>query len=681
MTQSNSNHENDSAENLDKLNIVYDPTSLEMMKTLGGVENPPPSEIQHVSGSIHTRLADLEDYLGLPEPGAMVLPATVPILNSDLADPLQREAVHGIDLVLQDKERCTHLMVIGQTGSGKNVTIIDPLRASAIADPGHSVISVGLKAADIGPIGKMCKEAGKRHVILNLTNPERSTWWNPLETDDPDEARDIIRRFADAGKNPYSNDSDFWSQWVRCGVQGCWEEGIRSFPLILEFFSQPYDTVIEQLRHHNNPNSNRLGEYLKGHSHNADTVFASIFGTLSSLISRKMMKVLSKNELDLKKIFRNPICLHIEVNEAQLETQRPMLQLLMSCVIDSLISTCESMGYKKRAITIFFDDLPSLGCIISPQRLLTLRSRGIGVVAGVQSISSIELAYSANPRAFFEAFRHKIVLPGCSEPDANNFSNASGESFVMLAGHEGQSPVFNRPLISSTEIRRPNYRHPLLGLPATLFFGPVAFQAYLQKFYEIPKYARILRVTKGVTGQERLRRKLPACPTLADVCQNVSNSNASAKITGITNTIGWTNDQIKDKLASVEFKIGCQSIGNTSAGKWWQAFKKENDQKISLVLRLSEEILIRNATITDFFLAYVYSNTDDIQANLFYLDYTRLKKEGEMKKREDIMSKLSAPLDDSSDDQLGEVDFIRCENCKSLVPGEIIRCMICGDLR
>jgi hypothetical protein len=53
-----------------------------------------------------------------------------------------------------------------------------------------------------------------------------------------------------------------------------------------------------------------------------------------------------------------------------------------------------------------------------------------------------------------------------------------------------------------------------------------------------------------------------------------------------------------------------------------------------LVLRLAEELQVRKATITEFFLAYVYSNTDNIQANLSYLDYTRLKKEEEKKKKE-----------------------------------------------
>lgn len=73
-----------------------------------------------------------------------------------------------------------------------------------------------------------------------------------------------------------------------------------------------------------------------------------------------------------------------------------------------------------------------------------------------------------------------------------------------------------------------------------------------------------------------------------------------------------------------------------SARKWWQAFEDENKDRKPLVLKLMQELNGRKppCTITEFFLAYVYSNTDNIQANLHYLDYTRLKKEEERKKRE-----------------------------------------------
>jgi len=596
---------------------VYDPTSLEMMRTLNGSENPPPHFTQHVSGSIHTGLPDLEDYLAPPESGSMVLPSTIPLLNTNLADPLQREAVHGVDIAFQDRERSTHLMVIGLTGTGKNVRVIDPLRASAIADPGQIVISLSLKAADIGPIREMCKRAGKRLVIVNLGNPERSIRWNPLETDDPDEARDLIRRFADAAKNPYSKgDSEFWTQWVRCGLQGCWEEGIRSFPLILEFFSQPYDRVIDQLKGHRNTSSNRLAEYLSGHSQNAETVMASILGTLTSLISRNMLKVLSKNELDLKRIFRKPVCLHIEINEAELETQRPMIQMLARCVIDNLISTSEYMGPKKLPATLFIDDLPSLGCILTIERVLTLRSRRVGIVAGVQSISSLELAYGPNARSFLEAFSHKIVLAGCSQPDADYFSHASGESFVILPGHEGQNPVFaNRPLLSSSEIRRANCRHPLLDLPATLFFGPVAFQAYLQRFHEIPRFAEILRATRGVTGQERLRRKLPPCPTLAELCLK--------RPTGVTDTRGWDPKRLEAYIEKLLPAMGLPEAKWSLAGWWWKNLRKTYSEKPEIIVQFSEKLLACEGSLKEYYDATDLSETESIEGNLFFMQYLR----------------------------------------------------------
>ena len=70
-----------------------------------------------------------------------------------------------------------------------------------------------------------------------------------------------------------------------------------------------------------------------------------------------------------------------------------------------------------------------------------------------------------------------------------------------------------------------------------------------------------------------------------------------------------------------------------SARKWWDVFETENNHRLALVMRLCEELAERKATISEFFLAYVYSNTDNIQANLHYLDYYRLKREEEEKRK------------------------------------------------
>lgn len=69
------------------------------------------------------------------------------------------------------------------------------------------------------------------------------------------------------------------------------------------------------------------------------------------------------------------------------------------------------------------------------------------------------------------------------------------------------------------------------------------------------------------------------------------------------------------------------SWAETTAGArtWWETFEGDNRHRPALVLRLVEELLHRSATINDFYMAYLYSNTDNIQANLHYLDYQRVK--------------------------------------------------------
>lgn len=69
-----------------------------------------------------------------------------------------------------------------------------------------------------------------------------------------------------------------------------------------------------------------------------------------------------------------------------------------------------------------------------------------------------------------------------------------------------------------------------------------------------------------------------------------------------------------------------------SARKWWNAFEAENKNRLHLILRLAEELNSRESSIVEFFLTYVESETENIQANLHYLDFRRIKKEEKAKK-------------------------------------------------
>jgi ATP-dependent Clp protease ATP-binding subunit ClpX len=105
----------------------------------------------------------------------------------------------------------------------------------------------------------------------------------------------------------------------------------------------------------------------------------------------------------------------------------------------------------------------------------------------------------------------------------------------------------------------------------------------------------------------------------------------------ISNTCGWTEDRVQARLDQVQEALDWENTTG-SARKWWEAFIHENQQRKPLVLRLAEELALRKATIMEFFMAYIYSNTDDIQANIHYMDYTRLKSE-EAKKRREALQK------------------------------------------
>ena len=145
----------------------------------------------------------------------------------------------------------------------------------------------------------------------------------------------------------------------------------------------------------------------------------------------------------------------------------------------------------------------------------------------------------------------------------------------------------------------------------------------------------MLRATRHITGHEKLRRKLPAIPALENSSSTaaIGNTPSPGLPPGVTNTAGWSNSKLREHLEKTRDKIAWSETTG-SARKWWLAFESENESRLPLVVRLEEELLSRKATVTEFFLAYVYSNTDNIQENLHYLDYTRLKKSEEALKKQ-----------------------------------------------
>jgi hypothetical protein len=90
----------------------------------------------------------------------------------------------------------------------------------------------------------------------------------------------------------------------------------------------------------------------------------------------------------------------------------------------------------------------------------------------------------------------------------------------------------------------------------------------------------------------------------------------------ITKPSGWDNERLARFVRELLVQLGYDELSGT-AKKWWDKFVEENKARPWFIVRVFEEISMRFASLTDFFLTYVYSNCDDFQANLHILDYRR----------------------------------------------------------
>lgn len=137
-------------------------------------------------------------------------------------------------------------------------------------------------------------------------------------------------------------------------------------------------------------------------------------------------------------------------------------------------------------------------------------------------------------------------------------------------------------------------------------------------------------------GQEPTLRKEPVEPGTAPLARIeelrkraltstpiVRVTTASATVT-FCDTTNMAPADVQRELERVKREIEWEQTAGP-ARVWWSEFERQNASRPGLVLRLAEELRHRKATIAEFYFASLHSNSDNIQANLHYLDYQRLK--------------------------------------------------------
>lgn len=123
---------------------------------------------------------------------------------------------------------------------------------------------------------------------------------------------------------------------------------------------------------------------------------------------------------------------------------------------------------------------------------------------------------------------------------------------------------------------------------------------------------------QDIALREQALQALPRKP-------RVTESDQAAKKHGFTDSRNWSMERLREHITTLKDSTLDLPGGSDGACKWWDEFERDNDQRPSLIVRLLEELQQRKATLNEFYLACIYSNTDNLQANLHYLDYLRLK--------------------------------------------------------
>jgi type IV secretory pathway TraG/TraD family ATPase VirD4 len=569
-------------------------------------------------------------------------------------------------LVLPVEERNRHVLVVAKTGSGKTTKFIHPIVYNDCLDAQRSCIIIDSKPDMWKTFAAMTRKYNptKNILLFNPLDLARSLSWNILsKIEDDTDAKLIANTIIMATDQPQAkSDSPFFRNNALAILNGIMvgllhdPKEVLSMPRIHELVQSGMKNLCDWLEQHPHAirNTRSFVELARSGSQNADTIMSELSMRLSAWDLPAIRATTSADELDIEDLIAKPTLFIVELRESELEMLRPMANVIVVEILRFLTKRAEQhKGVKlPRPVGIVIDEFASaLGRLPDIHvKLNTLRSRNVSIVAAIQSTAQIKANYGDDADSVLAGFSTKIFMPNLDLTDSEWASKESGQMTIRF---KTQSEGVNRKLIEVFASRNDSVQEQVqqravltpdeIGKPAdnicTFFMpGTPVFQGHLIPFYKIPEMLK--RMTEfNEDNQLELRvspieykETLPA-PGAAPAGGGGGGGGANALPNGITNTAGWSDAQVSQKLDEVKKNLDWDNTTG-SARKWWEAFESENKTRMPLVLRLAEELQVRKATITEFFLAYVYSNTDNIQANLSYLDYTRLKKEEEKKKKE-----------------------------------------------
>jgi type IV secretory pathway TraG/TraD family ATPase VirD4 len=566
-------------------------------------------------------------------------------------------------LIIPREARNRHVLIIAKTGGGKTTKMILPVLYSDCMCKDRSTVVLDSKPEMWRKLAAMTRKYNPEKEIL-LFNPldrARSLSWNILaKIHDDTDAKLIANTVIMATDSPGGKgDSPFFRNNALAILNSIMvgllhdPNDTLSMPRVHELVQSGIKPLCNWLETHPAAyrNTRTFIDLARAGSQNADTIMSELSMRLAAWDLTAIRATTAFPELDIERLVEKPTLFIIELRESEIEMLRPLANVIVVELLRYLTKRAESCpGHSlPRPVGLVIDEFASaIGRLPDIHvKLNTLRSRNVSITAAIQSTAQIKANYQDDGDSVLAGFSTKILMPPLDLVDSEWGSKESGQMTIRFktansgsnkkltetfaSKNSGESEqVQQRAVLTPDEIGRPADNINTFFMPNT----PV-FQGYLVPYYQDKAIVGRIKEFDREECDLQLRttpipyeEKLPEAPP-----PEGQQGAPGGPPPGITNTKGMTDEQILAKLEDTKKKLDWENTTG-SARKWWDAFESENKHRVALVLRLAEELANRKATITEFFLAYVYSNTDNIQANLSYLDYTRLKKEEEKRKKE-----------------------------------------------
>lgn len=621
---------------------------------------------------------DIAPLLGKGSPSAagpfrdhpLVLPGFTPLVEAS-ADGSLLKALPTQDLIIPGGINRLSTLVLGLPGSGKSKRLIERCVASALQQSEASVVvfavqpgsrrqALAAAAHYRGPDAEVAEfNPGDVSACTHRRNPLSGI---TRKSQAKDAAR-VLSQLVIAQQGQQSGDGMYFIQHaigmislVILALQKI-RHGHATLAEVKAVIDGGARTLMELAKHAGVDGLERFAEELAGDHRNSQTTLTQMSNILDPWDDEQVCEATAGQELDFDRLLlQKPGVLIISVDEENVSKLAGLVSLIFQNLFSWIIRTSRKSkgGSLPRQLFLFIDELPAAGRIpdLGKRLTATFRKSNVSVMAAAQCEAQLAAVYREDTASVIAGFGSRIYVPPVEMTDAEAFAKKSGMIEVTQPTTDALGRIIamaplNRPLVLPGELNSPN--HPVLG-PRILFHfaGMHPFFGYLSASWEMDDEKAIGEQAQEMDLPTKRWPKKRARKAAAPGSRRQSSSKLPP---GITDTSTWTDTQVREAIerAKREQLAWDDTLG--SARTWWTAFETENGRHPARVYRLVEELKNRKATITEFFLAFVHSGTDELPGVLHYLDYIRIKKrEDEQKSKKNRRRKPEEPPPEFDDD-------------------------------